>query len=97
MKAFIIAQSAVLYVVDGKKLDAIERYFTIDQVIWILYQQIKWFDLRGNYQIYMTDTVRFIKLWELNFLIVNLYFKSKQFIMYLLNILYLQFINQDKR
>jgi hypothetical protein len=62
MKAFIIAQSAVLYVVDGKKLDAIERYFTIDQVIWILYQQIKWFDLRGNYQIYMTDTVRFIKL-----------------------------------
>ena len=65
MKAFIIAQSVVLNVVDGKELDAIERHFTIDQVIWILYQQIKEVkrsDLCGNYQIYMTDTVRFIKL-----------------------------------
>ncbi len=65
MKVFIIAQSVVLNVVDGKELDAIERHFKIDQVIWILYQQmkeIKRFDLRGNYQIYMTDTVCFIKL-----------------------------------
>jgi hypothetical protein len=65
LKVFIIAQSVVLNVVDGKELDTIERHYTIDQVIWILYQQIKEvkrFDLRGNYQIYTTDTVRFIKL-----------------------------------
>ncbi len=66
IKAFIIAQSVVLYVVNEKELDVVERHFTIDQVIWILYQQIKEikrYDLRGrgNYQIYMTDTVRLSK------------------------------------